>query len=170
MTIAIGEMLRFGKLKGALVCADSRIVSSDLATTSGAKVHLSLTPRRSAFAIADAAEDGDAAKMLAQDITKALCAESVVHMGHVPELVKRIMTEWYAAYTGGRAPSTQFVLAAAVNGVCNLFYCSLLRILFSTNPHPVRSDRVPELSSRFFRTQSRHYPMRKKRYCAQPIG
>ena len=55
VTIGIGELFRFGSLKGALVCADSKIVSSDLATTAGSKVHLSLSPSRSAFAIADAA-------------------------------------------------------------------------------------------------------------------
>lgn len=124
MTIGIGELFRFGSLKGALVCADSKIVSSDLATTAGSKVHLSLSPSRSAFAIADAAEDGDAAKMLAQDITSALCDSSVVHMGHVPDVVKQKMTHWYAAYSSARPPSVQFVLAAAVRGVCSLFYCS----------------------------------------------
>lgn len=124
MTIAIGEPFRFGPIKGALVCADSKIVSSDLATTFGSKIHLSLTPRKSAFAIADAAEDGDAAKMLANEITSALCDESVVHMGLVNKVVKKQMTQWYAAYSGARPPSTQFALAAAVGGECSLFYCS----------------------------------------------
>lgn len=134
MTIAIGEMFQFGDLKGALVCADSRIVSTDLATTVGSKIHLSLTPRRSAFAIADAAEDGNAAKMLAKDITIALCAESVVHVGHVPEVVKKIMTEWFAAFSGARPPATEFVLAAAVRGVCNVFYCSPPNTVLEKSP------------------------------------
>jgi hypothetical protein len=124
MTIAMGELFRFGSQKGALVCADTKIVSSDLATTTGSKIHLTLSPRKSAFAIADAAEDGNAAKMLALDLTSALCDESVIHMGHVYDVVKHQMTEWYGAYSGSRAPSIQFVLAAAIGGVCSLFYCS----------------------------------------------
>jgi hypothetical protein len=124
MTIAIGAPFRYGEVKGALVCADSRIVSTDLATKWGTKTHLSLTPRKTAFAIADASEDGDAAKMLAGEITSALCKDAVDNLGKVSEIVKAQMTEWYSAYGVNRPPATQFVLAASVGGHCALYQCS----------------------------------------------
>jgi hypothetical protein len=123
MTIAIGELFKFGDIAGALVAADTRIVATDLATKIGGKVHLSLTMGK-AFAIADAAEDGEAAKMLAVDITSALCDRSVESIGQLDGVVKARMTEWYGAYGQNRPPSMQFVLGAAIGGRCDLFYCS----------------------------------------------
>src|SRR5271169_1076023 len=83
VTIAIGTPFSFGVIKGALVCADSLVVATDGATTFGTKTHLSITQRKSVFAIAGAADDGDASNMLAGDITSALCKESVDNLGKV---------------------------------------------------------------------------------------
>jgi len=120
-------MFKFRNICGALVSADTQIVATDLATKTGGKMHLSLSRGETytkAFGIADAAEDGEAAKMLANEITSALCADTVQNMNQVVGILKSKMTEWYAAYGQNRPPSTQFVFAAAVGGSCELFYCS----------------------------------------------
>ena len=117
VTIAIGDMFKFRNICGALVSADTQIVATDLATKTGGKMHLSLSRGETytkAFGIADAAEDGEAAKMLANEITSALCADTVQNMNQVVGILKSKMTEWYAAYGQNRPPSTQFVFAAAV--------------------------------------------------------
>jgi len=124
MTIAIGSRFLYGSIEGALICADSRVVATDGATTWGSKTHLSLTPRGSAFAIAGAADDGDASNMLAGEITSALCGDDVEHLGKIKSVVTEKMTAWYSAYGSGRAPSIQYVLAAAVGHKCDMFFCS----------------------------------------------
>jgi len=123
MTIAIGVPCRYENLKCAIVCADTKITASDWATTWGAKLSLSITRRSSSFAIAYAAEDADAAKMLAEDITKALCDETTTPF-NLEVVLKKNMTDWHAAYSGSTPPPIQFVLAAGVKERCDLFLCS----------------------------------------------
>jgi hypothetical protein len=143
VTIAIGEMFTFGTITGALVAADTRIVATDLATKVGGKLHLSLTHGK-AFVIADAAEDGETAEMLAEEITSALCDKSVENMTHLDGIVKAKMTEWYGAYGHNRPPSIQFILAAAIAGRCELFYCSPPNaVLRKTQPFAVGQGARP---------------------------
>ena len=82
MTIALGQLFYLNETKCALVCADSRVVATDGATTFGAKLHTRLS-LQNAYAIADASDDGNAAKMLAQDITSALCDKEVTHLNFI---------------------------------------------------------------------------------------
>src|SRR5579864_3924865 len=76
MTIAIGT----GYDHGVIVCADTKVVASDGATTTDSKVSFSTTSSGAVFAIADAAEDARAAKMLAADITNAACNAKNVYL------------------------------------------------------------------------------------------
>jgi 20S proteasome alpha/beta subunit len=128
MTIAIGAPFIAGSIHGALVCADSRVVATDGATTWGSKMHLKFGVDsgeiKSCFAIAGAADDADASTMLSQDITNALCDDSVVDQSKVDIAVKQQMTAWYSAYGRGNPPTIQFVLAAVVGGKCSLIFCS----------------------------------------------
>lgn len=129
MTIAVGQICTYGSIKCALVASDSRVVATDLATTSGSKMHLSIGfdegTIKSCSAIANASEDGRAATMLASDITSALADDDVKDIPQALTEVKRVMTEWHSAYGSGRPPSMEFVLGiGGIGGHSGLFYCS----------------------------------------------
>ena len=123
MTIAMGERFEHKGKVCALACADSRVTATDGATIFGAKTHLTVSAQR-AFAIADSSEDGHAAKMLASEITTALCDEKVATMKDVVDTIKHTMTDWHSAYGAVKPPGIQYVLAAGLRGNCELFYCS----------------------------------------------
>jgi hypothetical protein len=110
MTIAIGT--RF--TGGVIVCADSKVVASDGATTDESKVSLSLTVTKRIFGIADAAEDGNAAKMLAGDIMNAVC-DSHNPYKLAPD-VTSVMASWYNSYGAAQVPHLQFILGSVVIG------------------------------------------------------
>jgi 20S proteasome alpha/beta subunit len=110
VTIAIGT--RF--TGGVIVCADSKVVASDGATTDQSKVSLSLTATKRIFGIADAAEDGNAAKMLAGEIMNAVC-DSQSPYKLAPD-VTSVMASWYNSYGVTQPPQLQFILGAVVIG------------------------------------------------------
>jgi 20S proteasome alpha/beta subunit len=117
MTIAIGAEFD----GGAVVCADTKIVATDGATTHGSKVSLSVTPKKMAYAIANAADDGNAAKMLASELTSAACDSE-----NWPDLQKRLkqtMTEWYSGFGTVKPPALQFLLSHGGNKHSGLFFC-----------------------------------------------
>ena len=139
MTIAIGVPFEYQDLKCALVCADTKVTATDGATSSGAKVSISLSSRSTSFAIASACEDADAAKMLGEEIMNGLC-EKGDNFFNISAVVKEIMTEWHAAYHGGKAPDIQYVLAAGVGEFCGLFFCSPPNtVLRKTGPFAIGS-------------------------------
>lgn len=138
VSIAIGLPFMHKGLECALVCADSKIVASDWATTTDTKVSLSLTPRSSAFAIASANEDAEAAKMLADQISERLCSTNLSSSTEI--IVKKTMTAWNGAYGARKPPEIQFVLIAAVAKQCSLFYCSPPNtVLKKTRPFAIGS-------------------------------
>jgi hypothetical protein len=107
MTIAIGAMYE----EGVIVTVDSKIVYTDGSTTnSGDKIFLSLSPEMNAlFAIANAAEDAQAAKTLANDISSALVEAH--RQNKAPEaFVKRAMGKWYRSYGYSQVPVTEFLV------------------------------------------------------------
>jgi 20S proteasome alpha/beta subunit len=106
MTIAIGA----DYIDGIIICADTKVVASDGATTSDMKISLALGPPQRAVAVATAAEDARAATMLAEEISLAAGARDAG-----PEHIKAIMTAWHNAYGEQRAPQLQFVLGDGVN-------------------------------------------------------
>ena len=116
MTIAIGTPL----IGGAILCADSRVVASDGATTTDGKLLLSAASNKTLFAIADAAHDGRAAKMLSKDILDAARKNPYAP---VQEITK-VMKPWFNSYENSGAPSTQFILASVIDdGWSKLYFC-----------------------------------------------
>lgn len=128
MTIAIGAPFQYDNMKCALVCADSRIVWSDGSTAWGSKMHLSIGfdegKAISCSAIASASEDANAALMLAKEITSAISDKSIANTLLVESAVKAKMTDWQYAYGYRQPPPTEFVLAVAVGGCCEILFCS----------------------------------------------
>ena len=105
MTVAIG-MYGIG---GLFVCTDSHVVSSDGIVTSGFK--LSGTEcGNGTFVIGNAADDGNAATMLAQDILDSLEKSK----GQLGPAIKKTMKEWHSGYVHSKAPSVQFILAVRI--------------------------------------------------------
>lgn len=105
MTVAIG-MYGIG---GLFVCTDSHVVSSDGIVTSGFKLS-GITCGNGSFVIGNAADDGNAATMLAQDILDALEKSK----GQLGPAVKKTMKEWHSGYVHSKAPSVQFILAVRI--------------------------------------------------------
>src|SRR5260370_19716872 len=143
MTAAIGfpfanEPRKGSKIviDGIFVCADTKVVASDNATSHGSKMALSLTPGSSRrFIIANAAEDAHAATMLAAEISTALCQPSSTTL---ESTIKQAMQAWYSAYSGGRAPSIEFIIGTSVDGVCSLFYASPPNtVLYKSHPFAI---------------------------------
>jgi len=118
MTIAIG--VRFGE--GVAICADTKVLASDGATTSAGKIHSCIT-RNGIYAIADASDDAHAAKMLGQDIINALSKESEVSPYNIDDPIKATMKAWHDGYGSSGVPSVNFVLATVVRGNCSLRFC-----------------------------------------------
>jgi len=117
MTIAIGAEFD----GGTVVCADTKIVATDGATSSGSKVSLSVTPKRMAFAIASAADDAHAASMLAGDMTSAACDSE--HGRDLQNKLKETMTTWYSAYGAMKPPALHFLLSCGGRQTSNLYFC-----------------------------------------------
>jgi 20S proteasome alpha/beta subunit len=117
MTIAIGASFE----GGAVVCADTKIVATDGATTNGSKVTLALTPKKMAYAIANAAEDGNAANMLASEMTSAAC--SAANWTDLVKRVKQTMTEWYSGFGAARPPALHFLLSHGGNEHSGIYFC-----------------------------------------------
>jgi hypothetical protein len=110
MTIAIGTLFN----NGAVVCADTKVVASDGATTMDNKVFASLSPKGRMFLIADAAEDANAAKMLGGEISSAIC--DAKHPYNLGSVIKPVMTAWHSSYHHFQPPNLQFLIASVVVG------------------------------------------------------
>lgn len=119
MTIAIGA--RF--VGGVIISADTKVVASDGATTRDSKVSLSVTRTKRMFAIADAAFDGYAAKMLAKEITSVVC--NVKDENNLVTEIKTVMGDWYNSYKYQTPPSSQFILGCTFAGhdEGQLYFC-----------------------------------------------
>lgn len=122
VTIAIGAEI-FG---GIVIGADTMVVASDGATTTGEKLAVGFSRSNQAlFAISDAAEDGRAARMLAQDIlSSAIDASSGGR--DFQQAIKRVMGRWHRSYGQTSSPAVEFLLAVAIpspRATFGLFYC-----------------------------------------------
>jgi hypothetical protein len=94
---------------GVFVCADSHAISTDGIVTETCKL-AGTQGGRGSFVIGNAADDGNAANMLAREILDAI--NSSPRTEPVESVVKRTMKDWHAGYVYSKAPSTQFALAA----------------------------------------------------------
>ncbi len=117
MTIAIGAEFD----GGTVVCADTKIVATDGATSGGSKVSLSVTPKRMSYAIANAADDGHAATMLAGEMTSAACDSD--NYGDLRIKLKATMTAWYSSYGLTKPPVLQFLLSCGGKATASLLFC-----------------------------------------------
>lgn len=117
MTVALG-MYSIGSV---FVCADNHVVSTDGFVTSGFKLN-AIECVIGSFAIANAANDANAANMLAEEILNELAKTAD---GWVIEpAIKKAMTEWHSGYIQGSPPSIQFVLVARLgNNTRRLYFC-----------------------------------------------
>jgi hypothetical protein len=107
LTIAIGTDYN----EGIIICADSKVVASDGATTTDMKISLVMGPPRRMVAVATAAEDARAATMLAESISLAAGNPDA----DPDKDIKPIMTAWHNAYGKQQAPQLQFILGDAAH-------------------------------------------------------
>lgn len=114
VTVAIG-MYGVG---GVFVCADSHVISGDGTVTWGTKVK-GRGSSNGSFVIANAADDGNAADMLAEEILDALTNTR----GELGASVKKTMKTWHAGYVHSKPPSIQFVLGVVVGKSRGLYFC-----------------------------------------------
>ena len=117
MTIAIGAQFE----GGVAVCADTKVVATDGATHWGSKVFLGVSPDRMAWAIANAADDGNAAKMLAEELSSAVSDSK-----NYKDLLKRakeIMTSWYSAFGNVKPPIVHFLVSLGGKDNSSLYFC-----------------------------------------------
>lgn len=117
MSVALG-MYSIG---GVFVCADSHVVSTDGIVTSDFKLQ-GIECGIGTFVIGNAADDGNAANMVAKEILDALarCPDKWM----IEPVIKKPMTEWHAGYTQGKPPAMQFVLAARLGTATRrLYFC-----------------------------------------------
>ncbi len=117
MTIAIGAEFE----GGVAVCADTKIVATDGATTHGSKVFVSVTQKQMAYAIANAAEDGHAADMLAGELSSAACASE--NWADLQKKLKQTMTDWYLGFGTVKPPVLHFLLSYGGKEQSGLFFC-----------------------------------------------
>src|ERR1700733_9763503 len=107
VTVCIG-MYGIG---GLFVCADSHVVTGDDGLVSSTYKLAGRQCGNGSFVIGNAADDGNAADMLAQEILDAI-SESSVDRGHVEPTIKSVMKDWHSGYVHSKAPQIQFALAA----------------------------------------------------------
>ena len=109
MTIAIGALYA----DGVVVAADSKVVFSDGSTDTGTKLSLSLSPERAILAIADAAEDGHAAKTVAGSIGSAFI-DAHRESKNQEILLKNAMGRWYRSYGHSQPPVIEFLVGKVI--------------------------------------------------------
>ncbi len=128
MTIAIGA--RYSD--GAIVCADTKVVSTDGSTSSGSKAFVSVSSNQLSCAVANAADDAHAAKMLASQIANAVGstpiatavgADTVSNWNDAFDRIKKTMTEWYSAFGAVKPPALHFLLACGGKNYSDLIFC-----------------------------------------------
>jgi hypothetical protein len=109
MTIGIGALYS----NGVIVAADSKVVFSDGSTDTDAKLSLSMSPERAMLAIANAAEDGHAAKTAASKIGSAFIDANREEKS--PEiLLGNAMGRWYRSYGNSQAPVLEFLVGKVI--------------------------------------------------------
>jgi hypothetical protein len=105
MTIALGLL----SLDSIVIAADSNVVLTDGARTQALKV-ADIETGTGAYAIANAAEDGNAAKTLVGHLTTDLKRKEPQTLEEVEEAVAERMTVWASAFA--KIPNVQLVMGA----------------------------------------------------------
>jgi hypothetical protein len=106
---------------GIIVCADTKVVASDGATTTDMKLSIGIGRPRKVVVIANAAEDGRAATMLANEMMVAIGNAKTPK--EEEEKIKDIMTAWHNAYGAQEAPRLQFIIGAMSGSLERILLC-----------------------------------------------
>lgn len=109
MTIAIGVLCA----DGLIVAADTRVVMSDGATSTGVKVHTGMSDTCS-FVIANATDDGNAANTLIPDIISELEQGDPQSLPDAETNVRASMARWVSQHPHG-APPVQLIMGIYVD-------------------------------------------------------
>lgn len=118
MTIAIGALYQ----GGIIISADTNVICSDGSRQQTRKVEATCNGD-GCFAIANASEDGNAAKTLVSHLIADLLANPVNSWAYLESLVADRMTHWAGAFQ--TPPSVQLVLGARLNDGSGLalYFC-----------------------------------------------
>ena len=130
MTIAIGALYS----DGVIVAADSKVVFSDGSTDNDAKLSLSMSPERAMLAIANAAEDGRAAKTVGDGIGSAFID---AHREHKDPsiLLSKAMGRWHRSYGHSQPPVLEFLIGKViVDEWAGLYYLQPPSTIFTRAP------------------------------------
>jgi hypothetical protein len=115
MTIAIGTYFA----DGVILCADTKLVDDNGGISYGKKI--CAMEGNGTFAIAHAANDANAAAMLAGKMLDAL--EGVTQRNEIEPAIKDQMTRWQSDYAQSSVPLLQFLVACIVQRQQSLYFC-----------------------------------------------
>lgn len=118
MTIAVGFLCT----EGVIVAADTCIITQDLKKKEGPKVGAAYTANGT-YAIANAADDGNAANALAVKILKDLEQNNYENRGNVEAVVANHMSNWWAGFGQNKPPNVSFVLGSVIKGTPGIYLC-----------------------------------------------
>jgi len=117
MTIAIGTHFA----DGVILCADTKLVDSSGIVSYGGKISAMEAGNGRTFAITHAADDANAATMLANEILDAL-GNSLEHHQFEP-VIKQCMMRWQSDYAQSTVPLVQFLIACGSASHPSLLFC-----------------------------------------------
>jgi hypothetical protein len=115
LTIAIGADY-YG---GIIICADTKVVATDGATTADMKLSIGLASKM--VVVANAAEDGHAATMLADEIIFAIANTRTEE--EEQQNIKQVMTTWHNSYGAQAAPHLQFIIGVTSGNLERILLC-----------------------------------------------
>jgi 20S proteasome alpha/beta subunit len=117
MTIAIGTYFA----DGVILCADTKFVDDNGNISYGGKISSTLGGNGRTFAIAHAANDSNAAAMVATDILHAL--DDSGEQYQFGPIIKKCMTRWLSDYAQSSVPLLQFLVACSAGRQSSLYFC-----------------------------------------------
>jgi hypothetical protein len=115
MTIAIGTYFA----DGVILCADTKLVDDNGNVSYGGKI--CGLESRGTFSIAHAANDANAAAMLAGKMLDAL--DNVTKQNQIEPAIKEQMTRWQSDFAQSPVPLLQFLVACIVQQQQSLYFC-----------------------------------------------
>jgi hypothetical protein len=108
MTIAIGLLCE----NGVILAADTGVAREDGSKTETRKV-VDIATTSGAFAVANSAEDGHAAKTLVSHLVADIKGNDIDSLASLEGVIADRMTQWASAFS--KVPSVQLILAARLH-------------------------------------------------------
>ena len=128
MTIAIGTHFA----QGVILCADTKFVDDNGGISYGSKLEYREGRRGNVVAIAHAANDSNAAKMLSTEI---LASVTDCHdQADLETAIKQTMTQWQADYGQSPVPFQQFIVVFSLAGKTHVYLCQPPNIVIPALP------------------------------------